>query len=920
MPNLKEIAQAQIDKEEAEKSSLAEVDAQDEEQPSVEEEPEQEEKKLSLAEQAQAAFEKHEKKPTKQFEYKNDNLPKEITNNNIAFAKLLKEQLSAELFGQEQAINSVVNSMKNDISENKKAPKATYLFLGSPATGKTFLAELMSEHLPKYSIMKFDMTQYHQQNGGELYGYPAGWKGYGVGQLTGFVHRNPKAIIVLDAFEKCDNTIQSNLLGIFEGGQMRDGCGWDKVTDAACSEDLDIIYNDENANYMVDFTQAIFIITTSLGKELYLDNRFKDLVKQDYIQAESMILEAIRREKKRDSRSGGLQEAIIPELVSRFSQANICLFNKLNYDAYENIAKKVFLSYKDGFNEKYKIEFPVKDNFDDFMKIQILNFAPELDARRLKDKVSTTFFDRITAYIMDSGKSTDEYSEIKISISKTCMTYIEEMINPLIDDETLVKELFRKNITLEIEDSITDKRGIINYKVFNCNFKHVTKIKDFSEDGLVFDIPNVSFDDIAGHHKAKERLNEVINFFKQPRLLDSFDITPPKGMLLYGPPGTGKTMLAKAFAREADLPFISITGLELLDPAKTKQVFSRAKEYAPSIVFIDEIDTIGKRGGGGAREVPINKLLSEMDGFSDVKGEDVFVIAATNYKDNIDAAIIRPGRIEIHIEINNLDKDARQYFLDQIIEKKPSSGAFDMTKLLMYTAGFTGAQLELLSKESAFYCLRHGLPAITQEILIQQINAIKYGEKQTYLSTEQIFAETAIYEAGRAVASKVLMPHVHIEHVSLTPRENNEHFISHNYNDVQDNMTVKDFKDKIAVSLAGRTSQIKRFGEIDGMDTGASNDLQQATRDAYKAIAHYGMDKEVGYININGVVDAQRGGRDTEHYHTKIDNALERWMQEGEQSISDLINEHWDTIENLSKLLLEKEIIYADELDEILAK
>ncbi|MEA2072837.1 MAG: AAA family ATPase, partial [Campylobacterota bacterium] len=761
------------------------------------------------------------------------------------------------------------------------------------------------------------MTQYHQQNGGELYGYPAGWKGYGVGQLTGFVHRNPKSIIVLDSFEKCDTNIQSNLLSIFQGGKMRDGCGWDKVTDEPCSEDLDIIYTDENAQYMVDFTQTIFIITTSLGKELYLDNRFKELVKQDYIQAESMILEAIRREKKRDDRSGGLQQAIIPELVSRFSQAHIVLFNKLNYDAFSNITKKIFLEYKEGFNEQYEIKFTTSSNFENFLKLQILNFAPELDARRLKDKVSTTFFNKITEYIINAGKSTRQFSEIKVSLSKACMTYINDFINPLIEEEMLVKELFRKNVTLHIDDKITAKDGVLTYKINSCKFKQVTRIKDFSEDGLVFDIPKISFDDIAGHSVAKQRLHEVINFFKEPRLLRSFDIEPPKGMLLYGPPGTGKTMLAKAFAKEAELPFISITGLELLQPEKTKKVFAKAKEYSPAIVFIDEIDTIGKRGGGGTREIAINTLLAEMDGFSGSKGENVFVIAATNYKENIDAAIIRPGRIEIHIEINNLDKDARQYFLDTIIEKKPTSGSFDMNKLLMYTAGFTGAQLELLSKEASFYCLRHALPAITQEILIEQINAIKYGEKQSYLSIEQMFEETAIYEAGRAVTSKLLMPHVHIEHVSLTPKDNNERFVSQNYNDVQDNMTVKDFKDKICVSLAGRTAQIKLFGEIDGMDTGASNDLQQATRDAYAAIAHYGMDEEVGYININGVMDAQdnsTSSRDTKHFHGKIDSALERWMIEAEKRIVTLVDENWSTIEKLSKLLLDKEIIYEEEL------
>ena len=844
----------------------------------------------------------------------------DATQNKIEFAKTLKEALSKQLFGQDEAINTVANSMKNNIITNNKAPKATYLFLGPPATGKTFLAELMAEHLPKYKIMKFDMTQFHQQNGGELYGYPIGWKGYGVGQLTGFVHRNPKAIIVLDAFEKCDNIIQNNLLSIFEGGRMRDACGWDKVTDDPCNEDPDIIYTEENATYWVDFTETIFIITTSLGRELYSDSRFKDLIKNDYVQAESMILEAIRREFKRDARSGGYQEAIAPELVSRFSQANIVLFNKLNYEAFEAIAKKIFLDYIAEFQKQYGIELVVSSNFMHFLKIQLLNFAPELDARRIKDKVSKTFFDRITHFIMESGKSNKEFESIKVSISKETMNFLSESVNPLIEEQILVKDLFRKNITLQIDETITQKNGVISYKVNSCKFKQVTRIKDFSEDGLVFDIPHISFDDIAGHHKAKQRLREVINFFKEPKRLDTFQIAPPKGMLLYGPPGPGKTMLAKAFAREAELPFISITGLELLQPEKTKKVFAKAKEYAPAIIFIDEIDTIGKRGGENNKEVPINKLLSEMDGFSDIKGENIFIIAATNYKENIDSAIIRPGRVEIHIEINNLDKDARHYFLNRIITTKPTSGSFDMNKLLMYTAGFTGAQLELVGKEASYHCLRHGLPTITQEILIQQINTIKFGEKQSYLSPEQMFAEIAMYEAGRAVVSKMLMPHVQIEHISITPRENHEHFISNNYNDVQDNMTIKDFKDKISVALAGRIAQIKEFGELDGMDTGAANDLQQATRDAYTAIAHYGMDKEVGFVNINGVTDAKLNAPSTKHYHEKIDMALHRWMVEGQIITTSLVEKHWDTIKYLSQQLLEKEIIYDDELNLILAK
>lgn len=853
-------------------------------------------------------------------EYEDDDIQTvsiEESYDNLALAMTLEKELKKDLFGQSQAITTVVNSFKNSVYD-KNGPKATYLFLGSPATGKTYLAELMTKQLPEYKFMQFDMTQYHQQNGGELYGYPAGWKGYGVGQLTGFVHRNPKAIIVLDAFEKCDNVIQNNLLSIFEGGKMRDNCGWDRVTDDPCNENEETIYNEATATYWVDFRQCIFIITSSLGKELYLDYRFQDLVKYDYVQAESMILEALKREKKRDNRSGGFENAIVPELVSRFSKAHIVLFNRLEYDAYALLAKKMFEEFKSDFQSHYDIDFNASSLFDDFIKMQILNYAPELDARRIKDKVSSTFFNRITEYILATKKSMDEFSEIKISLSKEVKQFIKTVINPFIKQEELVKELFRKNYTVEIRDSISDKNGVITYKISHAKFKQVVRIIDFSEDGLVFDIPKISFNDIAGHHVAKQRLQEVIKFFKEPNLLQTFDIAAPKGMLLYGPPGTGKTMLAKAFAKEAELPFISTTGLELLQPERTKQIFTKAKEYAPAIIFIDEIDTLGKRGEGNGKEVPINKLLSEMDGFSGHKNENIFVIAATNYKENIDAAIIRAGRVEIHIEINNLDKDARQYFLENIISTKPTAGEFNMQKLLMYTTGFTGSQLELLGKEASFYCLRHGLDAITQEILIQQINKIKYGEKQSYLSPEELFEETAIYEAGRATVSKILMPHIHIEHISLTPEANHEHFIAKDYSDVQDNMTIKDFKNRICLSIAGRSSQIKKFGEINGLNRAAVNDLQQATRDAYTAIAHYGMDSELGYININGVKDAKAlYHSDTEHFHEKIDAALERWMKEATSTTQQVVNENWKKIEHLAAMLLEKEIIYAHEIDSL---
>ncbi|CAA6806169.1 MAG: Cell division protein FtsH (EC [uncultured Sulfurovum sp.] len=836
----------------------------------------------------------------------------------IKDANNMKDALKKELFGQDRAIDVIANSIKSNMVIDRNAPKSTYLFLGPPATGKTYLSELMTKQISEYKIRKFDMTQYHEQNGGELYGYPKGWSGYGVGQLTGFVYDNPKSIIVLDAFEKADNVIQNNLLSIFEGGEMRDACGWDKMTDQPCSDDDAKVYNEGNAHFTVNFRETIFIITSSLGKELYGDNKFIKLVDDDYIQAETMILDALKREEKRNIKTGGWQKAIIPELISRFSQATIVLFNKLNYVAYEQIGRKTFLEYQKVFENTMEIDFKVDKNFDNFLKAQILVFAPEFDARRIKNKVGEIFFSKVTDYIYSIGKDITQFSEIKVSIAKKAVDFLNENIHPLIKEEKLVKELFRKNIKLEVEHEFSVKDEVITYKIKNCRFKQVKRIKDFSEDGLVFDIPNVSFHDIAGHHKAKSRLLEVIKFLKEPKLLKDFNVQPPKGMLLYGPPGTGKTLLAKAFSAEAELPFISITGVELLQLDKIKKVFEKAKDYAPSIIFIDEIDTIGKREKENSREVQINKFLAEMDGFGNKEDEHVFIIAATNYKENIDPAIIRPGRIEIHIPVDDLDKDARKYFINKIIKNKPTSGKFDMHKLLISTAGLTGAQLELISKEASFYCIRHGIPAITQAILIEQIHFVKYGEGHAAILDEKMYEKTAIREAAHVIMSKVLMPHVPLKQVSVIPKNNTNGFIENNYDKLQKNITIEGMKSRICISLSGRIAQMKKYGAIDGLDMEASSDLKHAINDAYIAVAHYGMDDEVRYFNIkdptkNNIEKVETNA--SQCNDPKLNDVIERWMRESEGMTIKLVDENWDKIEKLSKILLEKEIMYEEDLE-----
>ncbi len=828
----------------------------------------------------------------------------------------IKKTLSSKLYGQDQAIESISDSIKNNILANTNSPKNTYLFLGPPATGKTYLAELLSEYLSGYKIKKFDMTQYtHNESGGYLYGTARFWGNAKPGSLTSFVRENPKSIIILDEFEKANNTVQTNLLTIFEGGFLQDSCGWcegNKPWGSPDEKGKPLKCPETEIDDIIDFKQTIFIITSNLGKELYSDSKFISLLKQNHTQAESMIIDTLKREKKNDEDDEGSKPAIVPELISRLSQAHIVLFNNLTYQAFEAIADKAFNQYKEAFCKKFDIVFNISSDYKIFLKTQILLLAPELDARRVKSKIGINFFDRVTDYFMTFGDSMPEFSEVRVSISKKVKEYLLEHIDIHINNDKLVNELFRKNSTLDLNQEFSYKDGVVTSNIKDCSLSRIVKIKDFGEDGLVFDIPDISFEDIAGHKMAKMRLEETIKFLKYPKYLENFKIDSPKGMLLYGPSGTGKTLLAKAFAHEANLPFIAVTGSDLLNLSKIKSVFKKAKEYAPSIVFIDEIDALGTRSDNSNREIYINQFISELDGFSSNIDESIFVIAATNYKDKIDKAILRPGRIELHIQINSLDKEARRYFLQNIIDTKPIDGKFDMDMLLMYTTGMTGAQLELIGKEASIYCIRKNLDAITQDILVEQINIIKYGEKIQHKNLESILESTAIHEAGHAILHKVLMPHIKIEQVTVIPREDTLGFVSYNNEDNISNLTIEDIQNKIIIAFAGRLSQIKKYGKADGMDTGASSDLRQSTYYAYLAITKYGMDDELGYINIEEISKINN-----EHYIEKINEALHRWIDDGKNSAEILVNTHWEKIEKLTQLLIEKEVVFEEELSGI---
>jgi ATP-dependent Zn protease len=833
----------------------------------------------------------------------------------------LKDTLSQKIYGQDLAIDAVVDSIKNKVVKSTDMPEHTFLFLGPPATGKTYLSKILSESFDDYAFLELSMTEFQNHNDGmKIFGTEKGWSTASNGVLTSFVKNNSKCVVLLDEFEKAHTNIQKKLLPIFSEGYLNDANGW--TPDGETFDSSESKHKIDEIVTKVDFSETIIVITSNLGTELYNNHEFLECLDDDYRKAETMILQSLQTETKKEANEE--ISAIIPEMLSRLSQGKIVLFNKLSFNNLFKISQNIFDEKINEIENKFNINYTRDDTTSYILQCLLLQFAPYLDVRRIKSKIYENFTDIITDKLLEEKKLWKDIDIIKTKISNQVRNFIDNEITTYANDQTLTTFLFRKNYTVKVSYStkINDKEIIVSFD--NVEFQKIKKVEDIVGTGaLSFSIPETNFDtDIAGHDEVKGRLKEIANLLKNPQALKRFNAKIPKGMLLYGVPGTGKTMLAKAFANYADLPFIETTANDLIDVSNNnldmiKSVFKRAKDYAPSIIFIDEIDTFGSRNKNGSKAV-INELLTQINGFSDNIDESVFIIAATNNKNDIDDAILRPGRIELHIEIPTLNTKGRKYFIEKIL-KSPCEENIDISKLVMYTAGMTGAQLEKIANESSLYVIRHGLKELTQKIIIEQINIEKYGKRVTNKSIEDELDETAYHEAGHAIISKILMPDIKIEQITVTPREDTLGFVSYDLSSASSSLSKKDIENKICVAYAGRVAQMKQFND-DGFDTGASSDLAQVTRLCFAMVAHFGMDKEFGEINIDGIPNYQKetiGMTDTKLFNTKIENRVLEISKLLKQRTDKLVDIHWDKIDNLAKQLLKKEVIHEEELNEI---
>ncbi len=457
----------------------------------------------------------------------------------------------------------------------------------------------------------------------------------------------------------------------------------------------------------------------------------------------------------------------------------------------------------------------------------------------------------------------------------------------------------------------------------------------FSKARTVLGVPGdkkVTFDDVAGADEEKEELQEIVDFLKNPEKFTEIGARIPHGLLLVGPPGTGKTLLARAVAGEAGVQFLSISGSDFVEmyvgvgAGRVRDLFEQARKIAPAIVFIDEIDAVGRKRGSGLggghdeKEQTLNQLLVEMDGFT--RSEGVIVLAATNRPDILDPALLRPGRFDRQIHVGRPDVKGREEILKVHAKDKKLDASVNLKTVARSTAGFTGADLSNLLNEAAILAARANRPVLTMEDMNEALMKITAGPaKKSRVQTRKDLKETAVHEAGHAVAMYNLPTHDPVRQITIVPRGQSLGATWYLPKDDSSNLTRNEMYEQIVSLLGGRVAEALFLGDI---SVGASNDIDRATKLAKDMVARYGMCEKLGTVSYldGGEVFIGRDYQTTKSYSEKvagtIDDEVRALIDKAYDHCKQILTDNSDKLHEVVDFLLEKETMTGEQFEAVM--
>ncbi|MBR6825033.1 MAG: AAA family ATPase, partial [Oscillospiraceae bacterium] len=890
--------------------------------------------------------------------------------------KEVRRQLESVIFGQENAIQTFVTGyfqarLLSMIDKSKRRPGATFLFAGPPGVGKTFLAEQAAEAL-QLPFKRFDMSEYadHEANL-EFCGTDQVYKNAKAGNVTGFVEKNPRCVLLFDEIEKAHICVIHLFLQLLDAGRLRDN-----FTDTEIS-----------------FKDAILIFTTNAGKQLYMESEDGDLSSV----SRKVIMKALEKDVNPETGVPYFPGAI----CSRFASGNVVMFNHIGAHNLRSIAKKEILRHAGNLEKEMGMTMDIDESvytallfaeggaadartvrsraesfFNDELyellrlvgsgkteasidslkrirvvpelgdcnkeirelfvpgeKMSILVFANEETVERCRallprfcvmgaatvEKAVSLLREKEVAFVMIDalcGLSQDGFNSLNIEDidslareffkflrekNKQMPVYLLETKGDALDEEeqvSLLRQGYRGKLCLmdrNFGDSVQAVAAALYQQEGMVKLARGNKVISFetaqtvSADGIeatirLFDfdmavavdsedaknvlsavsMPNIRFEDVIGARDAKEELRDFVRYLREPRKYLGTGVKAPKGIILHGPPGTGKTMLAKAMACEAGVTFIAAEGNQFLKkyvgegPEAVHQLFKTARKYAPSILFVDEIDAIAKERRGGEGQTPgaeatLTAFLTEMDGFVNDPSKPVFVLAATNFdvepggSKSLDPALMR--RFDRRVYIDLPDKEARIKFLMRKIEKNPALRISEkqIENIALRSTGMSLANLDSAVELALRSAIRAGGTFVSDAILEEAFETFVSGEEKKWDISQ--LRRVAIHESGHALMC--WLGGETPSYLTIVARGNHGGYMQHADREGKAIYTREELLARIRTSLGGRGAEIVYYGLEDGISTGASGDLASATDLARRLLCNYGMDDAFGLAVVD---------------------------------------------------------------------
>lgn len=832
-------------------------------------------------------------------------------------------QAGRKVPGQEKTADSVAADLALQLVSQERRGSVRCLLHGNAAWGSTELAVALSDALVAhegYTAMDIDCSNYRSE--GEAASWAGGkayWVGSSPGEVTSFIHQHRKAVIVFHRIDETLPKVMAALRKALESGTMVDGHGIDEP-----GRDDDGRRRKTHPT-SVDAREAVFIFTAEHASEWLTHAQVDTVLGASETQRQGNLLSELRAASHEHR---GETVPLFDATVLRAVAAHHHLLHPQPWTVLHGEAMAQWPHVKRLAHQNLGVTLVVNapEAVSDLTALLLLSHG---DGAALSHTRAEALY-RSWLQALQTQRMGElqmqfaaEAGFLEVGLTPEAHAQWATLRTQLGDDP--VKFLRRQRAFVGLSFAASDGA----WTLCDLKLQPVRTLADYTgASGLISRVPDERLDDVCGHAEVKRHLRSVLAQLKAPEQLATYGIQPPRGVVLQGPPGTGKTLLARALAGEARLPFISITGTELLDPATLRRVYDIAHRNEPCVIHIDEADALGRRGGQSpVHDAAINFLLAKIDGFSQHVG--VFHVLTTNRADELDSALTRPGRIEQRFEIGPLDREGRGVQLERLwhlLQVPDNQRAAAQQRILEQTYGMTGAELAQFHAEVVRHALGGRLDTlkeagqaplqVTVDVALSVLARLRFGDTSQRPPDDEgdRRLRAAVHEAGHALAHHLLLPQLPLAQVSIVPRGNVEGFVAsggENNRHLEETPSV--IRAFLVMLLAGRAAEMLRFGS-EGPNSGCTSDLAKATAAAYRAVAISGLDEAFGCLSLAGLGKLAVSERLLEQAEARTRHWVERASLDAMKFLRDNSAAH----EALVAALLQRETLYGHEVAEAL--